>query len=864
MYLRLSQDHIELDTADIKISDIYSRTHNTPGRKPSAKNAPNTMQLSAALAAVKNETDLSIDPSDADILPTVSTSFEVPSLDSSHIHLSSQFCLANNSLLDNGPIDVPGIDIKHSLHDVDLLKNDVKEEKIDVCKQFLKDDDFRPNKPSDHLLFDDKTHTMSNALINSTNTNTSMYVKEEDMINSNMMDTKFDVSLLPLVAISSTELNLASITADIKHEHKLANDKLIKSALDGISFHDKVLKTDTFEDLDSIEIMRLPVDLDDAGNIDLLDDIVVNMKPELLQESHSCFLSLIRDVFCSTPDHRTTLDNLHSKITTWISNPITALNDWYGLVDSWLDALPSAIHFLAGEFPHQPNDFVPYVEYKQNLNIYQWIGAGRDSDQHLKQLCELWLNRRNEMSSNLTVRSSMVSELSSNINAQLLDESGLSITEQYSLPVSRCPTSWIVRKATDKEVAEFRKQERKRFENPHKAFTYRMHGYESIVGPVKGIYTHTPAMAKARGHTMLTADRPHYVTILTLVRDATARLPNGEGTRAEICELLKSSQYICPTASEVVLQTIVSGALDRMHADDDPCVRYDSKRKIWIYLHRNRSEMELERAHQESQNVTKQKKKTNRKAKAKVDSVSSEASVNEFVNQSNINPLKSVSPAVATIKKKGIVKTQQSPGIVVLSSAPQTATISTAISAAGKISQPTVLATMNSPPIPSLSTIQPSLLSPNPPPLINQINAAVTQRGITQPDLVPIHQFIDAKIEHVDMDANVDNTSMIIKKSPTTQNQPHLTGMLLDQNQPMNNKVVVKQRIGVVSPAPNVATGKTPSAATMQAIHIPARAADHRSPGIHMYFGCFDVTYRSIDTYLFYFFLKFSLTDITH
>lgn len=33
---------------------------------------------------------------------------------------------------------------------------------------------------------------------------------------------------------------------------------------------------------------------------------------------------------------------------------------------------------------------------------------------------------------------------------------------------------------------------------------------------------------------------------LLTVRDAAARLPNGEGTRAEICELLKDSQFLAP------------------------------------------------------------------------------------------------------------------------------------------------------------------------------------------------------------------------------------------------------------------------------------------------------------------------------
>ena len=34
--------------------------------------------------------------------------------------------------------------------------------------------------------------------------------------------------------------------------------------------------------------------------------------------------------------------------------------------------------------------------------------------------------------------------------------------------------------------------------------------------------------------------------LLSSVRDAVARLPNGEGTRGDICELLKDSQFLAP------------------------------------------------------------------------------------------------------------------------------------------------------------------------------------------------------------------------------------------------------------------------------------------------------------------------------
>lgn len=43
-----------------------------------------------------------------------------------------------------------------------------------------------------------------------------------------------------------------------------------------------------------------------------------------------------------------------------------------------------------------------------------------------------------------------------------------------------------------------------------------MHGYESVVGPVKGVYTKENAMTKAREHALLVSTRPSFVTILTL------------------------------------------------------------------------------------------------------------------------------------------------------------------------------------------------------------------------------------------------------------------------------------------------------------------------------------------------------------
>lgn len=63
---------------------------------------------------------------------------------------------------------------------------------------------------------------------------------------------------------------------------------------------------------------------------------------------------------------------------------------------------------------------------------------------------------------------------------------------------------------------QFVYQEQQRYNQPHKAFTFRMHGFESVVGPVKGVFDKEMSLNKAREHTLLRSDRPPYVTILSL------------------------------------------------------------------------------------------------------------------------------------------------------------------------------------------------------------------------------------------------------------------------------------------------------------------------------------------------------------
>jgi hypothetical protein len=145
-----------------------------------------------------------------------------------------------------------------------------------------------------------------------------------------------------------------------------------------------------------------------------------------------------------------------------------------------------------------------------------------------------------------------------------------------------------IKPRTKEEIQNFRKQEKLRYQKPFQPWEYTLsNGNIAIVAP---LFSNTKSLiSKARDHELLKTERPPYITLLALVRDAAARLEDGVGTRLDICDLLKDSQYINENIADNRINSIVSGALDRLHYQKDPCVKYDSHHKLWIYLHRNRN-----------------------------------------------------------------------------------------------------------------------------------------------------------------------------------------------------------------------------------------------------------------------------------
>ncbi|KAF7670275.1 hypothetical protein LDENG_00299840 [Lucifuga dentata] len=331
---------------------------------------------------------------------------------------------------------------------------------------------------------------------------------------------------------------------------------------------------------------------------------LTNIKEEIVEECQSSpvvveeiaisFFSLLESVLRAETLSSTSM--LEEKVLVWQSSPASSLNVWFSSASCWSDLVLQALQFLAGETKDGmmalPSGFSPFVEFSDESQQWRWIGPTQDTEKDLSALCQLWLD-----SKDLVVKTE---------NEELLE---------MTSPTPRISTDYVVRPSTGDERQVFQIQEQQRYNQPHKAFTFRMHGFESVVGPVKGVFDKEMSLNKAREHTLLRSDRPPYVTILSLVRDAAARLPNGEGTRAEICELLKDSQFLASDVTSAQVNTVVSGALDRLHYEKDPCVKYDIGRKLWIYLHRNRSQEEFERIHQAQAAAAKARKALQQKPK---------------------------------------------------------------------------------------------------------------------------------------------------------------------------------------------------------------------------------------------------------
>uniref|UniRef100_A0A8C8SRF0 Nuclear factor related to kappa-B-binding protein n=1 Tax=Pelusios castaneus TaxID=367368 RepID=A0A8C8SRF0_9SAUR len=495
----------------------------------------------------------------------------------------------------------------------------------------------------------------------------------------------------------------------------------------------KVIKSEVEDLVDSLSNADgIPPISQDPSPIPLSavkEEPLEEIKPCLgVNEISSSFFSLLLEILLL--EGPASLSVLEDKVLDWQSSPASTLNSWFSFAPNWSELVLSALQYLTGDSRDVPSSFSPFVEFKEKTQQWKLLGPSQDHEKELAALFQLWLETK--------------------------DQTFLKENEDSSdatTPVPRVRTDYVVRPSTGEEKRVFQEQERYRYSQPHKAFTFRMHGFESVVGPVKGVFDKETSLNKAREHSLLRSDRPAYVTILSLVRDAAARLPNGEGTRAEICELLKDSQFLAPDVTSAQVNTVVSGALDRLHYEKDPCVKYDIGRKLWIYLHRDRSEEEFERIHQAQAAAAKAKKALQQKPKppAKIKSNSKESSVKVF-------PSSTSEPSQLSLSDSSMPPTPVTPATptppalpVTPISPPPVSGVSKTVPSVGpepaKQSQSVLL--VSSPPMPQLGTLLSTAQSaqtqsgPQPPPA-RVVSHTASSSGLPQVRVVTAQSSLPA------------------------------------------------------------------------------------------------------------------------
>lgn len=265
-----------------------------------------------------------------------------------------------------------------------------------------------------------------------------------------------------------------------KEDKKKKKPKIIKSEVEDLS--------DSLGNADGLPSMSQ--DLSPLPLSSVKEEPLEDMKPclEINEISSSFFFLLLEILFLEGP---ATLSVLEDKVLDWQSSHASALNNWFSFAPNWSELVLPALQYLAGDSRDAPSSFSPFVEFKEKTQQWKLLGTYQDHEKELAALFHLWLETK--------------------------DQTFFKENEDSSdaMPLPRV-TDYVVRPSTGEEKRVFQEQERYRYSQPHKAFTFRMHGFESVVGPVKGVFDKETSLNKAREHSLLRSDRPAYVTILSL------------------------------------------------------------------------------------------------------------------------------------------------------------------------------------------------------------------------------------------------------------------------------------------------------------------------------------------------------------
>lgn len=203
---------------------------------------------------------------------------------------------------------------------------------------------------------------------------------------------------------------------------------------------------------------------------------------------------------------------------------------YQNLIDSGNDALMNMVRRLQEEEAQ--------LDYAEQLRITEL----KQRDEKAKQLVENDNSEEAKLNSEIKLQDwtdEVANDLSENFRqkcmSRLKSNNNLTwISYSDRFPNAKTIKNMLTIKLPSKAwIEHYYIQECERYKNPSKPWIYyNPDGTTCIVSPV--IKKVGQATSKARDHNALKKDRPPVVTVLCLVRDAAARLPDGVGTRADI------------------------------------------------------------------------------------------------------------------------------------------------------------------------------------------------------------------------------------------------------------------------------------------------------------------------------------------
>lgn len=116
----------------------------------------------------------------------------------------------------------------------------------------------------------------------------------------------------------------------------------------------------------------------------------------LMQETHNCFFSLLRDLFMQQADSSLTEVQLKHRVEMWQRSPIAALNPWYNQAtenSGWKDLTSSAVTFLSGRGTCKGLPLTPILEWIESIGHYKFNSSDSISDEQLFDMNEWWLQQ---------------------------------------------------------------------------------------------------------------------------------------------------------------------------------------------------------------------------------------------------------------------------------------------------------------------------------------------------------------------------------------------------------------------------------------------------------------------------------------